>query len=486
MLLKKISLTLLAALLLPSAALAQNTDAPKLPDTLAGRRVEAYIKAFNSGDEQLMRAFFEENVAPTALQQRPAAARLEVYRGMRSNMEGLELRRISGASSNAVRVLVQTKKGEWLELSFKFEQDPPHKLLGLRVEGSEAPQGAGENVESTSSLTEAEAVKSIEKHLDAIVAADEFSGVVLLARGGRPIFQKAYGLASQEYNTPNRIDTKFNLGSINKIFTQIAIGQLVEQGKLSFDDKLGKYLPDYPNRDAVDKVTIRHLLNMSSGIGDFFGPEFEATPKDRLRKIKDFLPLFASKPLAFEPGSKRLYSNGGYIILGAIIEKVSGQDYYEYVREHIFKPTGMQDTAWYETDIPTPNMASGYTRRDVGSRAGNSWRNNLYTRPAKGNSAGGGYSTAEDLLKFASALQTQKLRIPDFREGAAGAKQNSSDRNPGSFSGIGIAGGASGINAALEAGEDGDYTSIVMSNYDPPTAEKVGKQIRRLLERVKK
>jgi CubicO group peptidase (beta-lactamase class C family) len=276
---------------------------------------------------------------------------------------------------------------------------------------------------------------------------------------------------------PNRLDTKFNLGSINKVFTQIAIGQLAEQGKLSIDDKLGKHLPDYPNREAAEKVTIRQILDMKSGIGDFFGPEYQATPKDRLRTVKDFLPLFASKPLQFEPGTKQQYSNGGYIVLGAIVEKLSGKDYYDYVRENIFKRADMQNTDWYESDIVTTNLASGYTReRD--SKAAR--RNNFYSRPAKGSPAGGGYSTAPDLLKFVVALREGKLRVPDFRN-----QQNLPDAKAGRFGGFGIAGGAPGINAALEADEVRGYSIIVMSNYDPPSAEKMARQIRGWISRVK-
>ena len=158
-----------------------------------------------------------------------------------------------------------------------------------------------------------------------------------MPKDDKPIFSKAYGLASKENKTPNNPDTKFNLGSINKIFTRIAIGQLVQQGKISFDDKLGKYLPDYPNRDAAEKVTIRHLITMKSGIGDFFGEKFVRCRRINCRKNSDFIPLFADKPLAFEPGTKEQYSNGGYILLGAIIEKVTGKSYYDYVRENIFK-----------------------------------------------------------------------------------------------------------------------------------------------------
>ena len=264
-------------------------------------------------------------------------------------------------------------------------------------------------------------------------------------------------------------------------------GQLAAQGKLSFDDKLGKFLPDYPNRDAAEKVTINHLLDMKSGIGDFFGAQFESTPKDRLRTIKDFLPLFAGAPLAFEPGTNRQYSNGGYIVLGAIIEKASGQDYYDYVREHVFKPAGMQTADWYEADKTTPDLASGYTREGTNSNGKHARKNNLYTRPAKGSPAGGGYATAEDLLKFSLALQNGKLRLPEFRGTAApGAeRQTSSQAKPLNFPGLGIAGGAPGINAILEVNGESGYTLIVMSNYDPPSAMEVGKKIRGWLGQIK-
>jgi CubicO group peptidase (beta-lactamase class C family) len=484
------------ALLIAPMSQAQNAETPKLPNTQAGQRVAAYLKAFNSGDEGLMRDFFNQNVSPASLQQRPVEARIGVYRGMRANIETMELRKVLEAREDFLSILVQTKKGEWLNIGFECEKEPPHKFLGLRVEDADAPSTAeapGGAPAATGGapvvMTEKEALAAIEKYLNDLVAADEFSGVVLVAKNDAPLFQRAYGLASKEYNVPNRLDTKFNLGSINKLFTQIAVGQLVSQGKLAYDDKLGKYLPDYPNHDAAQKVTIRQLLSMSSGIGDFFGPKFDATPKNRLRTISDFLPLFANEPLAFEPGSKREYSNGGYIVLGAIIEKASGQDYYEYVREHIFNPAGMQSTDWYEADQPVENLASGYTREAMDGRAGGARKNNIYTRPAKGSPAGGGYSNADDLLKLALSLQTQKLRLPDFEQpvGPTGTgKPVSFERKSEGFRGIGIAGGSLGLNALLEISPENGYTVIVMSNYDPPSATKVGKQIRGLLARVKK
>lgn len=175
-------------------------------------------------------------------------------------------------------------------------------------------------------------------------------------------------------------------------------------------------------------MTVRHLLEMTSGIGDFFGDRYESTPKEKIRSLKDYLPLFADKPLEFEPGTRNRYSNGGYVVLGLIIEKVSGVDYYTYVREHIFKPAAMLDSDSYEKDASIPNRALGYMRD------GSSWKPNYETLPGRGSSAGGGYSTAHDLLKYTMAL----------KEGTLG------EANEETRGGFGIAGGAPGLNASLE------------------------------------
>jgi len=330
----------------------------------------------------------------------------------------------------------------------------------------------------------------LEAYLAEQAKADEFSGTVLVARKGRVLYEKAFGLANKDFGVPNRVDTKFNLGSINKFFTKIAVGQLVQEGKLSFDDTLGKILPDYPNPDARQKVTIRHLLNMTSGIGDFFGPEFEGTPKDRIRSIKDYLPLFSSKPLAFEPGIQRKYSNGGYVALGAVIEKITGQSYYDYVRENIFKPAGMENTDSYEADAPIQNLAMGYTRGEEGKKD-NPWRSNIYTRPARGSSAGGGYSTVEDLLKFILSLQANKFLSPEYTAWLLNDQEPTKDRKAKPDSkvkkgGLGIAGGAPGINTMLEMDPKSGYTTIVLTNYDPPCAMNVNRVIKGFLSRVKR
>lgn len=481
---------LLSALLFsaPLAAARQQAAQPALPDTPAGRTVARYVEAFNTGDEQKMRAFILENVSPVALAQRPIEMRLGVYREMLEQMGGFVLHKVTGVGDARIDTLVRTRRGDWVALGFIFEPGQAGKLVGLSVTDAEGPaeaRPAASAADAPATLTESDALARVERLTDEAAKSDEFSGVVLVAKNGVPVYSKAAGLASVEHGAPNRVSTKFNLGSINKIFTQVAIGQLAEQGKLSFDDTIGKHLPDYPNKQAAERVTIRQLLTMRSGIGDFYGERFDSAPKERFRSVKDFLPLFASDPLRFEPGAREEYSNGGYIVLGAIVERLTGQSYYDYVRERVFRPAGMNDTDSYETDAGVRDLASGYTRR--GARGGGRL-NNIYTRPAKGSPAGGGYSTAEDLLKFANALSAGKLLGPAYTrwvvtgdEPKAGAQAVALPLREG---GHGVAGGAPGINAALLMNFETGYTVVVMSNYDPPSAQGLAMGIRDLLRRV--
>ncbi|HKY04723.1 MAG TPA: serine hydrolase domain-containing protein [Blastocatellia bacterium] len=485
---RKLTLSIIAfatAIICARAGIAQRAE-PRLPETEAGRRVAAFITAFNAG-EQLMRRFFAANVSPESLARRPIEPRIENYRNMKSGMGSIHLRRVIEASAAAITVLVEAQNGDWYEIGFQFEPQPPHHFAGFSVEDADPLDESAPAIGPA--LTEAEFVREVEKLMDGLVKADKFSGVVLIARDEKPVLKKAWGLASKEYNVANSVDTRFNLGSINKVFTKVAVAKLIEQGKLSLDDKLGKHLPDYPNQDAAEKVTVRHLVNMSSGITDFFNEKYLRTPHDRLREIKDFLPLFASDPLRFEPGAKREYSNGGYIVLGAIIEKLSGASYYDYVREHIFKPAGMQNTDSYEADAIVENLASGYTRRTNGSNASVPLRNNIYQRPARGNSAGGGYSTVDDLLKFALALKHNKLLTSAYTGWVVGKAEPSraaavAGAGPLTGVGFGAAGGSPGVNALFDIEFGSGYTMIVLSNYDPPVAERTGRQIRAIMKRV--
>jgi len=438
------------------------------PETAAGRQANAYLQAFNSQDESIMRAFLEKHLAQASLEARPVDERMAIYRRLTTDLAKLTPVKIMKAEEYALIVIAHSSTDEWVQLVFDIDEEPPHGIAGISIRLLPEPPDLDE---PTTPLTEAAMQEELRAYMAGLVDKDGFSGVVLVAKGEKPFFHEAYGMASKEYNVPNLKDTRFSLGSINKFMTEIAVEQLAGKGMLGLDDKIGKYLPDYPNRDAAAQVTIRQLLDMTSGIGDFFGDKFDATPKDRIRDLKDYLPLFAEEPLLFVPGTSSQYSNGGYVVLGLIIEKASGKTYFDYVRDNIYAVAGMNDTEHLEADVPAANVASGYTRKWVeNGEAGAYWRNNIYSRPARGSSAGGGYSTAEDLVRLIGAIRSGKIPAPErWRLAAA--------------QGGALAGGAPGINAFLGTVGD-DYVAVVLSNYDPPAATKVGQRIKNMVGRL--
>lgn len=338
--------------------------------------------------------------------------------------------------------------------------------------------------------------KELNTYLEQATTGDRFSGVVLIARNGQPVFKKAYGLANKDNSLANNIDTRFDLGSMNKMFTAVAIAQLAERGKLSLTDTVGKLLPDYPNKAVAEKVTVHHLLTHTSGMGSYFNDKFRAN-LNNLRTVSDYIPLFVDDPLAFEPGAKWQYSNSGFALLGLIIEKLSGQGYFDYVREHIFKPAGMSNTDSYERDKNNSNMAIGYTRMGENGRPDPSAprRANTSMRPTKGSPAGGGYSTVEDMLRFSLALQSHKLLNKKYTELFTSGKvaMGQSGRKYGYGFGeevsdgrriIGHNGGGPGIGAHFDVFLELGYTVVVLGNYDPPAVMPVVAKIRELLSAV--
>ena len=298
--------------------------------------------------------------------------------------------------------------------------------------------------------------------LDSLARLGQFSGVVLVAQGGAPQFERAYGMADRESGRANDLETSFNLGSINKLFTGVAIRQLAAAGKLNIDSSLARAWPDYPNQEVARRVTIRQILEHRGGIqGNIFAAPPGKTRHDVV-SLQDYFELFKDQPLQFDPGSRQQYSNAGYIVLGLLIEKLSGEDYYEYVRRHIYEPAGMTQTGSWRIDRWPANTAIGYTRGAQDADPSTPLKPNTDFLPGKGSSAGGGYSTAHDLLRLVNALRAGKIPA-------------------GPPPGVDIAGGAPGLNAAVEGDLRGGYDVIVLANLDPPAAERVAQLIRKAL-----
>jgi D-alanyl-D-alanine carboxypeptidase len=434
------------------------TSETQFPQTPAGKAAEAYFKAFNAGEEA-MKDYLEKFSARDSLQRMPVSARLDRYRNILGQLGSLEPQKLVESRLDFISVTARAQGGRLLRLDFTFESVEPFGLLGIRIE---ALAGRGEEgPRPDPKKDDAELFAAVGDYARKAVEAGDFSGVILIARNGEPVFEEAFGYADRDKKIPNKTDTKFNIGSINKSFTALAVRKLAAEKKLSLDDTIGKFLPSYPNKDAAARVTVRELLEMSSGIGDFFGERYDAADKEKILTLADYLPLFADRPLAFEPGQGNLYSNGGYIVLGLIIEKVTGLDYYSYIRDNIFKPAGMMDSDWTRKDEAVPNRAVGYVRE------GSTWKTNYDTLPGKGSSAGGGYSTARDLLKYTIALGKGLY-------GPAGEEIRG---------GMGIAGGAPGLNAALEWMPERGVVIVVMANLSPPAAMRIARQIRAWLPR---
>ncbi len=333
-------------------------------------------------------------------------------------------------------------------------------------------------------MSDAGIVSDIRFEMDRLAAEGRFSGAVLFSKNGKPLFEHAYGFADRAFNAPNKVDTKFNMASVTKVFTAVAILQLAEQGKLTLDETLATAFPDYPNREAAGKITILELLEHKSGLGDIFGKAYENSNQAAYGVLSDYLPLFANEPLLFEPGTKIAYSNAGFVVLGLVIEHLSGESYYDYVREHILQPANMTGTGFWSYRDDVPNLALGYTQLAPGElpdgirqQAGASSRVTLSL--ARGVSAGGSYSTVEDLLRFSEALRTHKLLKP---ESVALLLDGGYGMLAGSTNGVryaGHGGGAPGANTVFEIYPDLGYAVVILVNADPPAAETVAQRLRR-------
>ena len=342
--------------------------------------------------------------------------------------------------------------------------------------------GAGEPTVRGAAATQAAAdsafVATLRAALEAASGVGDFSGAVLVARDGRTLFEGAYGLADRERQVPNTPLTQFRVGSMNKMLTAVAALQLVQAGTLRLDAPLGTYLTDYPNAEVGSKVTLHHLLTHTGGTGDIFGPEFTAH-RSELRTTGDYLRLYGTRGLRFEPAARWEYSNYGFMLLGAVIERLSGTTYYDHVAARVLAPAGMTATGSAPEDSLVPGRSVGYTRQ-LGP---GTLRSNAPTLPWRGTPAGGGYSTVGDLARFAVALREHRLldsthtaRLLSGKVAIGPGVQYAYgffDRVVGGRRFVGHGGGAAGMNGDLAFEPNGGYVVVVLSNLDPPAAGRV-------------
>lgn len=305
--------------------------------------------------------------------------------------------------------------------------------------------------------------EKIDEVMQKYIELDRFSGTVLLAKDGKVLYEKAYGEANKSYQVKNNIDTKFNIASMGKMFTGVSIFQLEERGKLDINDPVITYLKDFP---LGDKITIHHLLSHTSGVGSYMRhPNYRAN-RNGFRKVNDLLPLIYEQELNFKtPGERFSYSNSGMIILGAIIEKITGQPYSDYITENILIPTGMTNTAMEFIDDVVENRATGYMK----SISGKYQNNNFLNSPPQPD--GGILSTVGDILKFDQALYSSilindasKKKMFTALKVTYGLAFQVEDRQGNKV--VGHSGGMPGYSSYFSRYLKDKYTIVVLSNYD--------------------
>lgn len=458
----------LAVLFFAAPLLAQDfTDDRALPEGPRGQRVKRLLDALAAPDAAKIDALVREAFGGP-FQALPIADHRQVLGGLQD--EGLDFHAVrrypNGAPEGAdLVVIVRSRLTEGFKgLALRF--DAADRIAGLEVLPARPPR----DQPAAGPLDRAQAVALLDAFADRLAKADVFSGTALLAKDGEVLWQAARGLAERNHGVPMPPDAKLNLGSMNKMFTAVVIGQLVDEGKLRFDDPVSKYLSGWTKAD-LSKVRIEHLLTHTSGLGSYFNRSWARTARQTLRSVDDYKPMVAEETLAFEPGTRWQYSNTGFLLAGAVIEAVTGRSYFDVVRERVYAKAGMRDTDCYDVDLAVPKLATGYSRER--SADGVRWRANTFEHVIRGGPAGGGYSTARDLLAFAEALRAGKLVSPATRERLWNPRPELGSPSYGFGFGVsqgplgrvvGHTGGFPGISSSLSIA--GPWTIVVLTNTD--------------------
>lgn len=370
-----------------------------------------------------------------------------------------------------LEVVIKARRSGQLGL-FILAADPAHpdRLMQADVVPMDDPALYADWPKRATS--DSEIARLIHSALDRLVSTSDFSGCVSVVEDGKTLFDECRGLAERRFAVAVDQQTRFHIGSMDKMFTAVAIAQLVEVGKLSWNTRLDQLVPEYPDREAAKSITVWQLLHHTAGLGDFLVPEY-FQHREAFIDPTDYLDLIARQPRSGTPGKEWSYSNAGYILLGRIIENVSGENYFDYIQRHVFAPAGMRASGFDRLDEVTPNLAVGYFHEGVFSTE---WKADWLKLGVKGGPSGGGYSNNTDLLRFASALREGKLVKPatlakmfddEVPAGPGGYAAGFGDRLSHGDHVRGHAGGIEGTTANLQLIWKGGAAVALTSNEGP-------------------
>ncbi len=462
------------------------SDESVMPQGKMGERIKSIIKTVNSNDPDMIRRFMNEECTGDFRNFAPMERHIAVWRSVFMETGGLDFHSIRTyvpeRKEETVVILKDRYFGGWHGLVISFEDKKEYLATGIQFTPARTPSNVEEGP-----LTEGQFLTQAEELMDGLIGRGIFSGTILVARGDKVLLERVGGEASKRFHVANRIDTKFNIGSMNKMFTSTAIVQLEEKGKLSFDDPISKYVDEsWLPGEITSKVTVHHLLTHTSGLGSYFNETYVNGSRALWRDVEDFKPLVRDDELAFEPGEGWRYSNTGMLLLGVVIESVTGESYFDYIRQNIYGIAGMKNSDSYEMDYPVENLAIGYSPAP-GSEYG--WQNNYFKHVIKGGPAGGGFSTVVDLHRFALSMLGGKLVSKESLEIMWNVQGGESygygfgiDKGPWGKV-VGHSGGFDGINGNLDIFVDKGYIVAVLSNVDngaSPLANRINELVKRI------
>jgi CubicO group peptidase (beta-lactamase class C family) len=445
-----------------------------LPDTPPARRLAELITVVNSGDYDSIRAYAEGNFSDE-LVAGTLDARIDAL--MRIHAQSQELTVVGVLNSSRDRVIaeVSNRLAEMNQaLGVSVERGRPHRIT-MWYRGPAYLYGRPEGV---SQLSASEIVRSVDSFLDRLDAAGAFSGTVLIGKGDSILLHRAVGLAHRDPDVANELDTRFNIASVGKLFTTVAIAQLAERGLLTYKDAIDRYLgSDWVSPEDAAEIRIKHLLTHRSGLGDFLASEAILNAAAPPRSLDDYKPVIRAEEPLFEPGTRFRYSNSGFILLGAIVERVSERTFADYLQEHVFVPAGMvglSDPPRDRGTLHAPAFATGYTSHY--SASGRAWSDNTWLMANTAASpAGGQFASAEDLWRFATALRSGAL-VSDSTWGSLSAPAPVGGgprtgfgfeiQNIGQERRVGHGGSHEGIGAVFDLYLQSGYTLVVLSNSD--------------------
>ncbi len=454
-----------------------------LPNTPAAQQLNQWLIAYNAANLASLTSFAASHFTSDALSRRPATDRARSDRWLFLNLGSMAVRGIESATDTSIKVIVwQDLVESWGHVTLEVEPTVPFRIKSRSVDFLEPGP-----VHVAGKLDHEQITADVRRFITKLANGGVFSGIVMVNHNGKAVVAESVGYASRDPDIPNTVDTRFELASVSKMFTAVAIAQLVERGKLSYGDTIAKLLPDYPNQAAARRLTVHHLLTHTSGISEYLFKDAYRAERSRVRSPKDYWPFFANDSLEFAPGSQWSYSTSNYVLLGAIIERASGQSFYEYRKRHIFDVAGMTSTDGDGTGpVATPFTRFGPNRVPDLER----YRPVLEAPDRRGSPGGGGVSTAGDLQRFIDALLSHKLlsatalhvaTAPRVKaeEGEWSYGFESHDWNGVRFFGHnGFAGGAfSQVDVFPESG----YSVVVLSNVDMSGAGAVAYHLRLLL-----